>query len=233
MIPGSNILSMALRVITPSPFSYYAFASRMSQPNGQYLSNYAAPVPLLGSVQPVPRSLYLQNGLDFDKYYLKFFVSKGVLDVSRDVSGDLMVFEGNTYQCESITAWYGIDSWVEVLCFQIQNIPLVVGITYPAAGTYNASSTLNFSLMFNMAVTVTGTPFIALSPVSGIIGGNASYTGGSGTDTLAFAYVVAPGDNAHGIVAASPVVGTIDSAASVPANASFAPPSLTGVILAG
>ena len=119
IVPGSNILNLALNVIAKQPFNYFAFSSRSLQPNGQYLNNYAAPVALLGSVQPVPRSVYEHEGLLFDKMYLKIYVSQDVIDISRNNAGDQIQFNGNMYQCESVTPWDAIDGWVEVLCIQV------------------------------------------------------------------------------------------------------------------
>jgi hypothetical protein len=236
IVPGSNILSAALAVISSNCFQYYSFSSRAYQPNGQYLSNYDPPCTLRGSVQAVPRNLYQVYGLDFDKYYLKFYVSKDVIDVSRNSSGDLFVFQCNTYQCLSVTPWFGIDGWNEVLAVQVQNTPLVITITAPTTGNYNTGAQLLFTVNFNSNVTVTGTPYIALSALSGIIGGNALYTAGSGSSTLTFAYTVVSGDTANGIAAASPLVGTItnvvtNSADAIPANGSFAVPNLSGITL--
>lgn len=239
MIPGSNILNLALSVIARAPFDYYAFTSRSVNELGQYQANYAAPVPLTGSVQPVPRTLYEQYGLDFQKNYLLFYVSQLVIDVQRDVSGDLMNFGGNTYQCLSNVNWFAMDGWVCVLAVQTQNVPLVSSISYPAAGEYDTGDTLDFAITFNIPVAVTGTPFIALSALSGLIGGNAAYIAGTGTKTLTFRYTVLMADTAAGIAAASPVstinnvgavVGTL-TAGNVPANASFVVLDLSGVTL--
>jgi hypothetical protein len=234
MIPGSNILNQALLAIAQQPFSYYAFAARALNSIGQDIATYAAPVGVQGSVQAVPRNLYQVNGLDFDKYYLKFFVSQDVIDVDRDVSGDLMCFHGNTYQCLSITPWFPMDGWVEILCVKIQNLPLPTSFIPPPNATYNTSAVLNFILNYNQPVIVNGTPYITLSPlVSGTIGGNATYVSGSGGSSLTFAYAVASGDAAHsGIAVASPVVGTItNAAATLNANQGFIPPNLSGIIL--
>ena len=60
-------------------------------------------------------------------------------------------------------------------------------------GTYNLGETISVSLTFNVAVTVTGTPQLAL-----VIGTDtaprANYVSGSGTQTLQFDYEVAAGD---------------------------------------
>ncbi len=126
MIPGQNILNAALSIIARQSFDYYAFQSRTPNAIGQDVATYAAPVTLTGSVQPVPRNLYQIYGLDFDKYYLTFYVSQAVMDVARDVSGDAMVFNGNYYQCLQKTDWFPQDDWVSVLAVQV---PFIAGIS--------------------------------------------------------------------------------------------------------
>lgn len=119
MIPGSNILSMALRVIGKQCFQYYAYTSRTLNSIGLYDAIYAPPIPLSGSVQPVPRDLYERYGLDFQRNYINVYLQRSVIDVSRDVSGDQIVFNGVTYQCLSKTPWDAIDGWDAVLCVQV------------------------------------------------------------------------------------------------------------------
>lgn len=119
MIPGANILGMALTLIGRQSFDYYAFKARRQNEVGQDIALYAPRQTLSGSVQPVPRSLYQENGLDFDRNYINFYVQKSVLDVARDVSGDQIVFSGDRYQCVSKTPWFAQDGWVGVLAVQI------------------------------------------------------------------------------------------------------------------
>ncbi len=122
-VPGSNLLATALTLLGRQSFQYYAFLERVLQPNGLDLASYAAPVSLSGSVQPVPRSLYQAYGLDFDRYYLTFYVSRSVMDVTRDVSGNALTFNGNYYQCIQKTDWFPQDGWVGVLAVQVPSIP--------------------------------------------------------------------------------------------------------------
>ena len=233
IVPGNNILSTALLVIRQQCFQYYAFASRSVQPNGQYLANYSPPVPMQGSMQAVPRNLYQEYGLDFDKYYQKFYVSDSIMDVDRDVSGDLFRFGNANYPVPSDHTlvrrrWLGRSA-----CRAHRQFPTGDRHRRAGRGNYNTSSNLPFSVAFNQPVNVTGMPYIALSPVSGVIGGNATYTAGSGSTTLDFSYTVADTDTAIGIVAASPIQGAIANNAGIPANASFPVPLLTGITLNG
>src|SRR5690349_13786632 len=90
-------------------FLYYKFQSRTPNDIGQDVASYAAPVILSGSVQPVPRNLYEQYGLDLQRYYVNFYVSKSMLDVARDVSGDQIDFDGTRFECLSKTDWFAQD----------------------------------------------------------------------------------------------------------------------------
>ena len=119
MIPGQNLLQTALRVLGQQAFDYYAFQSRTPNEIGQDVTTYANPVTLRGSVQAVPRNVYQQYGLDFQRTYINIYVSQAILDVQRDVSGDLINFNNNSYQCISVTPWNAIDGWNAVLCVQI------------------------------------------------------------------------------------------------------------------
>jgi large repetitive protein len=57
-------------------------------------------------------------------------------------------------------------------------------------GSYNAGTVIDFVVTYSEAVTVTGTPTLALNS-----GGSASYASGSGSTALTFSYTVAGGDN--------------------------------------
>lgn len=121
MIPGSNILSMALSVIARQSFTYKAYISRQTLAQGYDVTTYADPVDLTGSVQPVPRELFDQMGLDLQGDYIKVFLEKRVLVVERDVSGDEVIYNGDTYQVLSSTPWYAADGWMELLCAKVKS----------------------------------------------------------------------------------------------------------------
>lgn len=227
-VPGSNLLSMALRVIGSQLFEYYPYASRALDNRGIYLSTYNAPLAINGSIQAVPRNIYEHMGLDFQKNYKMFFVSKDVLDIERDVSGDLMIYAGQCYQCLSITDWFAMDGWDAVLCILVPNIPLAIGIIVPNLGNYTTGETLQFTVNFNQIVVPQLSPYIQLAAITGAINGNAVYVSGLGTASLVFQYVVQADDTANGLVVTSPVVGTITDVSGVyQANASF---MISGII---
>lgn len=119
LVPGSNILNMALSVIGKQSFQYLAFKERVTQPNGNDVATYNSPMILQGSIQPVQRTLYVQLGLDLQRNYINVYVSRDILDITRDVSGDQIIWNCKKWQCLSKTAWSAIDGWDQVLCVQI------------------------------------------------------------------------------------------------------------------
>lgn len=119
MIPGQNILNMALSVIGRQEFLYRRFLKRATDEYGIDQAQYAEPITVSGSVQPVARSLYTFLGLEFTKSYWNFFLPRAVMDVKRDASGDQFDFCGKTYQVISRTPWASIDGWDQVLCVEL------------------------------------------------------------------------------------------------------------------
>lgn len=120
---GSNLLAMASRVIKTTTVKYYEYTSRTLLPNGLYDATYAAAVDVSGSLQAVPRNMYDKYGLDYQKEYWNFYVSRDVIDLGRDVAGDQIVVGSHKLQCESITAWIMIDGWNAVLCVKVGVAP--------------------------------------------------------------------------------------------------------------
>jgi hypothetical protein len=119
MIPGANILKMALSMIRKQRLTYYKNTGRATNSIGMLVPTYAPPVVVEGSFQPVPRNLYAENGLDFQKDYYTFYAPVDIFDLQRDVSGDQLIFNNTQYQCESNNDWFAIDGWKGVLCVRI------------------------------------------------------------------------------------------------------------------
>jgi hypothetical protein len=117
-----NLLNMALTVIAPQAVEYYANTGRTTNAIGIDVAAYAAPVPMRGSLQPVPRTLYQANGLDYEKNYYTFYTPNNVLDVRRDVSGDQITYNGMRLQVLASNDWFPQDGWVGVLCVQVPGV---------------------------------------------------------------------------------------------------------------
>lgn len=111
MIPGSNLLEEALTVTAAQTVLYFQFDARVQNAVGQDVAVYKIPVEVSGSLQPVPKTLYQDYGLDLKRSYVVFYASKNILPVARNTSGDKIVYGGKTYVCESDTDWVLQDGW--------------------------------------------------------------------------------------------------------------------------
>ncbi|PST81843.1 hypothetical protein C7T94_18425, partial [Pedobacter yulinensis] len=82
--------------------------------------------------------------------------------------------------------------------------PVVTSVAVPASAVYGAGQSLDFTVNYSAAVTVTGTPAIPL--VIGSTTKAAAYVAGSGSSALVFRYTVATGDvDANGITIGSSI----------------------------
>jgi large repetitive protein len=107
--------------------------------------------------------------------------------------------------------------------------PTVTNVTSSNAnGLYGATDVIAITVAFSEPVTVTGTPTLALE--TGAVDRTASYTGGSGTATLAFQYTVAAGDVSGDLDyrSAASLAGTIADAVGNPATLTLATPGAAG-----
>lgn len=119
-IPGANVLGLATRLVARQAFKYLKFIENSPINSiGYKVPIYADPIRVLGSIQAIPRRLYQQYGLDLQKTYYNFFLPQSIMDIQRDVSSDQFLWNNQKFQCESVTPWYGIDGWVEVLTVQV------------------------------------------------------------------------------------------------------------------
>ncbi|SFW61207.1 Ig-like domain-containing protein [Chitinophaga sancti] len=85
--------------------------------------------------------------------------------------------------------------------------PVITQVMVPVNGIYNATQTLNFSVQFNRIVNVTGTPVLPLTIGSAVV--NATYSAGTGTNTLTFSYAIQNGENDLDGIELAALTGTI------------------------
>src|SRR5947208_1343981 len=107
--------------------------------------------------------------------------------------------------------------------------PPVTPVTSTTAnGAYGVGSAIPITVGWSEAVTVTGTPNLALNS-----GGTASYSSGSGSSTLTFTYTTAAGENSADLDYNSTSAltlngGTIKDAAGNAATLTLASPGASG-----
>lgn len=111
-VPGGNLLGMASRLIKQQRIDWRRNRGVAIDAAGIDLSNFDPPVPITGSVQPVPRSTIVREGLDLEQSYLMVYTSKPLQDVRRDKTPDLLYFGGRVYSVEANTNWKIQDGWI-------------------------------------------------------------------------------------------------------------------------
>lgn len=118
-VPGSNVLSIALRALKPQEMQHAAFTGRTINATGDFVSTYAAPVTISGSMQAVNKALYSKLGLNFARNYAILYTSVDVKPTATDRAGDKIIWSGKTWLCESDHDWRSADGWRKLLCVEI------------------------------------------------------------------------------------------------------------------
>jgi hypothetical protein len=119
MVPGSNLLGMALSVIRPQTLTHRAWTGRTIDDAGEYVTAYAEPVDIEGSMQAVNKKLYQTLGLNLAKNYAQLYTSADVNPTLRDRSGDLLEYAGRWWLAESDMNWSAQDGWRKLLCVEV------------------------------------------------------------------------------------------------------------------
>ncbi|MDD2729786.1 DUF4347 domain-containing protein, partial [Malikia sp.] len=115
-------------------------------------------------------------------------------------------------------------------------LPTISSVTAPSNGSYQTGDVLSFTVATSAAITVTGTPRIALTlDTGGTV--HATYASGSGTSSLTFSYTVASGElDTNGIGIATSIDlngGTLKDGSSNDLTLTYTAPTLTGVLVDG
>lgn len=119
MIPGSNLLQMAMGPIARQSVQWSAWQSRVVNEAGDWVSTFADPVTITGSMQPVDRKLYQQLGLSLSRDYSTLWTSADVRVTDEDREGDKVLWAGAIWQAESDRDWRPADGWRKVLCVKV------------------------------------------------------------------------------------------------------------------
>lgn len=118
MIPGSNLLKLALSVQAKHTVKYFRNTGRTQAPDGEYIPNFSAGVDIdTGQVQSVPLNKYELFGLDMAKHYVSWYVPNlNVIDVERGLSGDEIEWGGYRWKAVNTNAdWLMQDGWMNVI----------------------------------------------------------------------------------------------------------------------
>lgn len=121
IVPGSNLLNMAFSLISKQIVAYQAFQGMTTNAAGVEVPTFAAAVNIGGSLQPIPKSLIQQLGLDWTKNHVNFYASQDIGDVQRDRTGDRFTYAGKLYQVLSNNDWFAQDGWKGVMAVEVTN----------------------------------------------------------------------------------------------------------------
>lgn len=120
MIPSSNLLSTALRVIARSDFTVIPWQSRAPDARGVMVDVFGPPVTFNGHVQIINQNRYQMMGLDWQKSYIRIYSDDpAVVDVGRDRGSDKILWNGATYKVDSMTNWQVLDGWLRATCVKV------------------------------------------------------------------------------------------------------------------
>jgi hypothetical protein len=130
MVPGSNLLTLALTVIGSTPVRYFGYQSVENGETGLDTVTYADPVTYVrGSVQPVDRNRYEALGLDWEKSYIVWYVpnlagttlsrnpdnSGDVVEAPVNRDGSLIPGVSRRYQLLQGNNWFNADKWMSLV----------------------------------------------------------------------------------------------------------------------
>ena len=115
MIPGINLFQVASSIIATDTVIWSRFVSRSRDALGQWVSVYAEPETIKGSVQPIEARSYQALGLDMSKRYVTLFTSHNVQHVKRETSPDKFEWNGGIWEAQGGDDWFAQDGWREVI----------------------------------------------------------------------------------------------------------------------
>ena len=123
MIPGTNLLGLALTVLGTQTVTWHRAASRAQNEAGQWVTAYDAPVSVRGSWQSVERAKYQTLGLDLAKTYFNFYSAAPIKGVSRGTSPDLLDVNGRRHEVVAVLDWVPQDGWCGVMVVDVGPAP--------------------------------------------------------------------------------------------------------------
>lgn len=117
IVPGSNILNMALGVIQPTPGAFVEeYLGEKENEFGKLVVTYGERTPLrLCSIQPLPKAKAQINGLDVNKSYITIWAVGNVKAAYRGHQGDRVSWCGQTYEVLPDSDWLVQDGWTKIL----------------------------------------------------------------------------------------------------------------------
>lgn len=117
-----NLLAQALSTLPKSSVQWRRATGRELSARGQWVTTYADPVPLVGSMQPLSAKRLTDLGIDASRRYWEFWTKAPVVPVARGTSGDHLEWQGKTLQAEEVPGaddWLAMDGWQRLVLVEV------------------------------------------------------------------------------------------------------------------
>jgi len=120
LIPGSNLLGIALSAIQPTGgVTVKTFISNTENEYGSTIKMYSDPVPMLGcSVQPMSAAMVQQLGLSLQKNYINIWTQSNIEAAYNGREGDIVNWNGVDWEILNPTSWQVQDGWKQITAVQ-------------------------------------------------------------------------------------------------------------------
>lgn len=115
-----NLLATAQTVIGKQDYLLRKYTGRVRNEAGYWVSSFAEPIPMLGSVQPIRATQYQAMGLDFKKAYIKIYDVNLIQSMSRDTNADQVIWDGYLWHVAEDTPWFLSGGWNYVMCVRLE-----------------------------------------------------------------------------------------------------------------
>lgn len=121
MVPGSNLLNMALGVIQPTlNVTYQEYQGKVTNEFGTNVVQYGPEVPLTGvSVQPMTKAQVKQTGLELNRSYVQIWTTTNVQGGYRGRENDLINWAGHKWQVMPDSDWLIQDGWTRIIAVKL------------------------------------------------------------------------------------------------------------------
>ena len=157
-------------------------------------ANTAGGTPILSlTIGSTSKSADYLSGSGSSALVFRYTVASGDLDANGIAVGSMSLNGGTLRDAAGNNATLTLNSVGSTSSVLVDaEAPTVSSVNAPANGTYKTGDQLNFTVNFAENVTVTGSPYLAITIGSSTV--NASYALGSGGQSLVFRYTVVSGD---------------------------------------
>ncbi len=117
IVPGSNLLNQAMRVIKPTPgVQLKVFTGEAENDYGATVPSYADAVPLRNcSVQPLAFRDIQVLGLTVGKRYITVWLLGQSKSAYRGGQADQILWNGSTWTVLEPTSWAVQDGWTQLV----------------------------------------------------------------------------------------------------------------------